>query len=235
MSHKKSIFIISPHPDDAVFSCGEHIYRWKKSGYEITVCTVFTQFSAPQLSLYAIDYLAACGFINVEDFTRQRASEDVEAMRILQVSRIDIGLTTGIFRSIHGQPLYPIAERVYSSQRHPADAITIRVIKQYLRQYMSSHSFSSVLIPRGIGCHIDHLLVRTACEDLFSPEQILYYADLPYATCVHNWNHEDLIKILTSLRSVALFPIHKTRAVSAYTSQRWMLPGWFSCMPEFIF
>ena len=40
----KNFLILSPHLDDAVLNCCNHILSWKKTGYKILVLNIFTKF-----------------------------------------------------------------------------------------------------------------------------------------------------------------------------------------------
>ena len=44
MAIGKEIVVISPHLDDAVVSCCDHILDWKKKGNRVRILTIFTAF-----------------------------------------------------------------------------------------------------------------------------------------------------------------------------------------------
>jgi LmbE family N-acetylglucosaminyl deacetylase len=52
--------------------------------------------------------------------------------------------------------------------------------------------YDFVVIPVGIGCHIDHLMARTAAEQVWQPMQRQYYLDMPYALDPRRWRLRDL-------------------------------------------
>lgn len=213
MAKGKKILILSPHMDDAIFSCGEHIYRWRKNKYEITVCNIFTNFISSSLSDPAIDYLAECGYVNLKDFDHQRKNEDEKAMHIVKIKAINLGLTDALFRS--GAP-------------------NLSSVKRQLKELNLKNAFTKVVVPYGLGGHKDHLLTRQVAEATFSKNKIFYYLEEPYASKRENWSPELCRKILKTLKSIAI-PLRKMPSVYAYTSQLWILPSWFRFMPEIIF
>ncbi|SAK96023.1 LmbE family protein [Caballeronia arationis] len=76
MPEASSILVISPHFDDAVFSCG----AWIASNSNAVVCTVFA--GCPDTRV-ATDWDHQCGFSDARQAMRERIAEDDRALELL--------------------------------------------------------------------------------------------------------------------------------------------------------
>ncbi|MEU6021901.1 PIG-L family deacetylase [Micromonospora sp. NPDC047134] len=202
--------LISPHPDDAVWSCGGVMGEWAAADQSLTVVTVFDgDPSAPGP--------AARGA--TEPALRRR--EDAAALARWPLTRISLGLPEALFRhDPDGRALYPgplaVRRRV-----HPADeSLTVRVA-QALRPLLMR--CDEVLLPLAAASHVDHVIAREAAEfalgDL-APPAVRYYAEFPYPT--------RLPQGLTAHRQPADFDAW-LRAALVYRSQ---VEGMFGSAPR---
>ena len=80
----KKVVILSPHLDDVVLNCCDHILDWKNKNSKITVVTIFTQFKT-DISVNRIkERLLETGFSSLEEQETQRKKEDIKAMQKLK-------------------------------------------------------------------------------------------------------------------------------------------------------
>lgn len=168
---------LSPHLDDAVFSCGALIRDQVDRGDAVTVWTVCAG-DPPNgpLSAYAASLHARWG-LGADAVARRRAEDQTACARV-GAACVHLDLMDCIYRrdpvslhyiyegdeAIFGELAAVEAERLapalaFSWQRKlPADAVLVS--------------------PLALGNHVDHQLVRRAAEMLGKP--LRYYADLPY-------------------------------------------------------
>jgi LmbE family N-acetylglucosaminyl deacetylase len=128
------ILIVSPHLDDAAFSCADLMARHPGT----LVCTLFT--AVPAHGRVRTQWDARCGFADAWQAMRCRTAEDERALRLLRATPIRMGFL----------------DRQYGDSAHP-DAIAAA-----LADLIAAQHCAAVLIPLGL-CHPDHDLVHRAC------------------------------------------------------------------------
>jgi LmbE family N-acetylglucosaminyl deacetylase len=168
-------FLLSPHLDDAVLSCGGLIARWINRGYDVTVVTVFAgDPPAGPLSALAQELHARSG--QEDGAVATRRAEDRIACGRLGASVVHLTFPDAIYRlDPAGLPLYPTEDSLFGPIRAEegplADAVAVAISQ-------ASDAQSTLLCPLGIGGHVDHRLTRSAAEKL--GPGLWYYRDLPY-------------------------------------------------------
>jgi len=172
---------LSPHLDDAIFSCGGFIWEQVHSGEQVTILTVCAG-DPPygELSTYAelLHYVWQTDRNPVE----RRRREDMEACRIVGAHYQHLQIPDCIYRS-SSQKSDAKREFFYTSNEaifgdiHPLDEPTIEAVYQQIEPFVTSGSI--VVSPLAIGNHIDHQITRSAAEKL--GVELYYYADYPYA------------------------------------------------------
>jgi LmbE family N-acetylglucosaminyl deacetylase len=149
-----SLLIVSPHLDDAVFSCSDLMASHPGS----YVSTVFTAMAEdPQLST---EWDLRCGFFSAHRAMQARIAEDERALNGLQAHALRMNF---IDRQYGISP--PLATL----------AVALEVLVQ-------QHLETTVAIPFGL-CHPDHDLVHQACIQVLKrhPEKVwLGYEEAPY-------------------------------------------------------
>jgi LmbE family N-acetylglucosaminyl deacetylase len=188
----KKILVISPHLDDAALSCCDHILDWKKQEHEVTVLTIFTKFSDKYISDSAKKNILACGVTNAKQLETLRKIEDREAMKLLQVRYKYLEFTDGWFRSYLRKPIYP-GKALFEGIISEDDKTLVEKINKRLKGYSD---FEKVIIPFGIGNHVDHVMIRQIAEKIFKTEKLFYYLDQPYTSKIPNWNMELICKYI---------------------------------------
>ncbi|MGD8604505.1 MAG: PIG-L family deacetylase [Anaerolineales bacterium] len=164
---------LSPHLDDAVFSCGGLIARQVADGDFVTVVTVCAgNPPAGVLSPFARSLHERWG----ETITDRRI-EDRMACGRLGASVHHLDIPDAIYR------LGPEDEFLYASEEaifgplHPSEMGLVEHLTTVLLEVIPDEA--SVYSPQAIGGHVDHRLVRRAAVHL--GRSLSYYYDLPYA------------------------------------------------------
>ncbi len=166
------VLVLSPHRDDAAFSCGLLLRALLSAEAHVLLANICT------VSDYA-PYLTQSAMDRVQQVTRAREQEDVVfAAGISQDANAGESLVSLIDLHWQDAPLrwsVDAAEVVEPSPVRPDERDTLA------HAFLQLAACDCVLAPVGVGGHVDHLLVRDAARQAFSPEQLLFYEDLPYA------------------------------------------------------
>ncbi len=227
----KRVVIFSPHLDDVVLNCCDHILDWKNKNSKITVVTIFTQFKT-NVSINRIkERLLETGFSSLEEQETQRKKEDIKAMQKLDVSWHHWGFVDGGFRIHENTLLYPKNTDLFSGITSLHDShLAARLEKKFNRM----RTFDKVVIPLGIGNNIDHVIVRKAAEKVFNPKQIIYYVDYPYALKPRNWLNKKLFDLIFKRKSIKSMSRRKKEILKIYASQIKLLFESFPNYPEIV-
>ncbi|MFJ3903922.1 PIG-L deacetylase family protein [Streptomyces sp. NPDC090025] len=193
------VLVLSPHPDDAVLSCGALLTALLDPRaalpVRVTVLTVFTEAGPPPYTLSARRFLRLCGAVDAAELYAERRAEDRAVLGRLGVARFHAGFVDGLFRRDpapgavrrRAARLVPELGQIYPTYRlhlvrggiSPRDAGTLRLVTHTVRDLLAPGR-GVLFAPLGVGGHADHLLVRTAAELTGLP--VLYYSDFPYNT-----------------------------------------------------
>jgi LmbE family N-acetylglucosaminyl deacetylase len=146
-----SVAILSPHLDDAVFSCW-HVLA---SPQKVAVINVFT--AVPESAKEPPEWDRMTGADDAGERMRLRLEEDRAALALAGRHAQNLDFLESQYRDEPPNLVEPIRESVADAQR--------------------------VFAPAAIGGHSDHELVRDAALALAGEgREVLFYADLPYAT-----------------------------------------------------
>ena len=163
------VVILSPHRDDAAFSCGLLILALARAGIDTLVANVCTRSDyAPYLDTSEAD--------RTLQVTAERAAEDMhftgaaaalsgvtDPIRWIDLQWEDAPLRLGI-------PTRQVLQRA---------ALQSEVFKLALA--LGNLPQAEILLaPLALGDHMDHRLVRSAAMQAFG-HQVILYEDLPYA------------------------------------------------------
>lgn len=184
---------LSPHLDDAVYSCGGLIDDQTQSGEQVEIWSIMAgDPPAGELSSFARALHQRWGVKgNPVEIRRQ---EDRQACRLLGATPRHFPYPDCIYRRSAGKdsPLYA-GEKDLFGGIHPQDQSLRGELSHQLGELLEDGA--RVVAPLGIGQHVDHLLVRSAVRDL--KREIFYYADAPYR------RQPQGVEILTILRKSA--------------------------------
>ena len=206
---------LSPHLDDAVFSCGGRIHGELAEGLSVLIATVATAPAPARLSRYAARFHRRGGL--GEDAMEARRQEDREAAGALGAEVLHLGVPDAMYRvdPETGRPLYP---GLLSLLGRPRPGDTLRPL---LRQALDELPEGDLLLlPFAIGGHVDHRLTRGIAETVCADREVAYWEDFPYLRRwyrpgpkpVPGWRSE-----LVDLDEEALEA--RCRAMAAYGSQ----------------
>lgn len=158
--------VVSPHPDDAVWSLGGRLAKWVAAQEPVTVITVFD--GAGRVDP-AEPWRAVAE-------PRVRRAEDEDALACLGVRRISLGLADAALRTTGSQYRYTHPRRLFGAPS-PQDADLAEVLAARLRPWCAAAA--EVHAPLAAGHHVDHVLVREAVARL-KPARTVWYEEFPY-------------------------------------------------------
>jgi LmbE family N-acetylglucosaminyl deacetylase len=166
---------LSPHLDDAVFSCGGLIWEQTQQGHTVEIWTIFADDPPPgELSSLATSLHQDWDLTH--DPIQIRRNEDSEACQILGAKPKYLPYLDCIYRkSAQGDFYYQREEDIFGGM-DPADHTLIDLLSQDLKDHLPPDA--AIAAPLGIGNHVDHEITRKAVRELSVP--IYYYADYPY-------------------------------------------------------
>jgi LmbE family N-acetylglucosaminyl deacetylase len=167
---------LSPHLDDAVFSCGGLIGRFVNSGEAVTVLTVCAG-DPPTLPVSPFARALHERWGVVSGAAPVRRAEDRVACGLLGSSVIHLDIPDAIYRLAgDGSALYP-DEAAIMGPLAGGDNPRLERVVGLLGETCPPEALLDC--PSSIGGHVDHRLARVAAERLGRP--LWYYFDLPYA------------------------------------------------------
>ena len=210
------ILILSPHLDDAVLSCFDHITAWKKNNENVFIVSIFTRFGINNTHLSIRKRLKETGFSSCKEQERTRKKEDVRAMNAIGASWEHLNYTDAGYRMSGRKVIYLNSNSLFSGKISPYDHKLIKSIEPRLNKLKK---VDKILIPLGVGRNIDHVIVKKIAEKLFKPKQIIYYLDYPYALSISNWSVSNLLKLFLKRKSLRKTTERKRKVMRLYSSQ----------------
>ncbi|MCK6470945.1 MAG: PIG-L family deacetylase [Planctomycetes bacterium] len=153
--------VVSPHLDDAVFSCGGLIARLSQRG-QVLLLNLFTQF--PQAKMVRAVRLGP-----------ERHAEEQAAARFLGVSTYSFNLLDAAFR----RPEYGMLGNIFKPPVQD-DVASIKDLREEVLGFLDRLDYEYLYVPLGIGWHVDHILTYSIFEGQQADSRIRYYEDAPY-------------------------------------------------------
>ena len=208
----KTVLALSPHLDDAAFSCGATMARLADAGWRVCMATAFTRSIHP-----AQGFALACqldkGLPAETDYMALRRQEDRNAAAHLGVTDLrwldlpeaphrGYDSAAALFGPIHG---------------HDTIANDLALL---LKNLVADLHPDLVLAPQGLGNHVDHRQMIRAIMDAIPDAPLAFYRDTPYAL-----RNPDALPYVTrdGLEPFAIDIAHglerKVAAAAAYVSQ----------------
>jgi LmbE family N-acetylglucosaminyl deacetylase len=170
---RKTALVLSPHLDDAAFSCGGTMAQLVDAGWRVCMATAFTRSIHP-----AKGFALACqldkGLGPEIDYMARRQDEDRVAADLLGVHDLRwLDLPEAPHRGYDSAPALfgPV---------HDDDDVW-RDLSPMLADLASELRPSLVLGPQGLGNHIDHRQMIRALLDAVPDAPLAFYRDTPYA------------------------------------------------------
>ena len=210
--------ILSPHLDDAVLSCGAIIYDLiHQQQHNVEIWTLFAG-DPPDGSLSPFAHELHERWNTGDRAPLIRRAEDKLACERLGATPRHLTYPDCVYRLRTGsdQPLIMRNEDLFL-HGFIAEIPLVEEITQKLQKNISANSI--LLLPLGVGNHIDHLITRAAGEKLSNSKY--YYADFPYS----GEHAEDIPLKIPKTATRIHYPVNNQAvaawqyAVEAYTSQ----------------
>lgn len=208
---------LSPHLDDAIFSCGGIIAQQVETGAEVEVWTLFAgKPPVTPLSNFAQHLHNRYGYGS--DPIGGRIAEDKAACSLLGIKYRHFPFLEAIYRQPNNKKdfLYPTLSSIFD-EPNSNDTLQPDNILQALCEHLKTDA--RLAVPLGIGKHIDHFLSRRAAEQIGKP--LWFYEDFPYAASVRLAMEQLPVSGLREKK----FPVGEgnvllwEKAVAAYKSQ----------------
>lgn len=146
---------LSPHLDDAVFSCAGMIQQIIAAGNTVVVASVFTTGSSSHEGRWA---------------------EDLAAAAQLGFQTRHLHVLDAPFRS----PAYQSFSDILYGW-HEADKATSQAVVAHFQALEEDYQPSKVFAPLAAGTHVDHRIVHQAARELGWADRVCFYEDRPYA------------------------------------------------------
>jgi len=209
---------LSPHYDDAIYSCGGTIYELTQEGHDVEILTLMA--GVPDLPVPDTPVLK-------DNHQRWdigdnpvviRRKEDEQAASILGAKTRYFDLPDCIYRVADGEALYPTEESLWENV-HPDDPAIAAL------QSLSIENVDMIYAPMGVGLHVDHLIVRNRAWELAQSGAfpVQFYVEYPYLRSrqavedAFEYFPAGLTSVKRSFSEIAMQ--HKIKAMSAYRSQ----------------
>ena len=208
--------VLSPHLDDAVYSCGGWIWEQTQAGEHVEIWTVCAG-DPPPGPLSPFTQSLHTRWKTGADAGEVRRVEDQSAASRLGAGIRHLDLPDCIYRRdpVSGEALYA-SEAAIFGEVHPSEKPVITWLSALIAEIPPE---TESVCPLTLGGHVDHRLVRTAAEQAGCVGR--YYADYPY---VARGDADITIRLPAGWRAQVL-PISEpgikawTEAIAMYTSQ----------------
>jgi LmbE family N-acetylglucosaminyl deacetylase len=182
-SESGPLLVLSPHLDDAPLSCAGLIARATDEARRVVVLVLFAG-SPPAGSLppAARDHHRICGL--GEDAMAVRIGESDAAMSVLSAEPRYLDLLDAVYRlRSDGTPAYPHWTDVHDTSHAPETEI-VEAVTGAIASALRSFRPNLVLLPLGVGGHVDHSAVHAAAlraKERAASILWMAYEDVPYA------------------------------------------------------
>jgi len=163
---------LSPHLDDAAFSCGGLMAQLADAGWRCVMATAFTATVLP-VTGFALACQLDKGLGANVDYMALRREEDRAAAAILGV--VDLRWL-GLLEAPHRG--YASAPALFGELAE--DDEVWRPLAAMVAGLMDELQPDLVLAPQGLGGHVDHRQMIRAVQHA-SPRHLAFYRDTPYA------------------------------------------------------
>ncbi|MEM8858638.1 MAG: PIG-L family deacetylase [Chloroflexota bacterium] len=221
---------LSPHYDDAVYSCGGTIAELSSQKKDVTVLTVCAGIPPDSgLSYFAETLHERWGLRDpkaVSEMIQFRRREDKAALQILGAKSHYLDIPDCIYRrgGERNRWFYPREESLFGSLSGAEDSLISDIARSFLKisdDLSANPDQIEVITPLAIGNHVDHQLVRYAAERAFGSETLTYYQDFPYIRERDQiLTYENSMDWKSEIRYLSEISVNKkVSAMAAYESQ----------------
>lgn len=179
-----STIFLSPHFDDAVFSCGGLIADLARNGGRPQIATLFA--APPETGVSGFAAALHRRDAGEGNLPRLRRTEDLVAASALGAEALHLPFLDCIYRRApDGAWLYESEASLFGAVS-PHDAKLTRAICSYLAANgLAPRSGTRIYAPLGLGRHVDHVISHRVGRALMrAGGDVLFYEDFPY--CMRN-------------------------------------------------
>ena len=164
---------VSPHLDDAAFSCGGTLARLAAAGWRVVVATAFTR-SVARPTGFALACQTDKGLGPDVDYMAVRRVEDGAALAALRAEPVWLDLAEAPHRG------YGSAAELFGplGTDDEAGPDVLRLVAAQVEALEPD----LILAPQAIGGHVDHVQVVRALEALSPRQPVLWWRDFPYVS-----------------------------------------------------
>ncbi|MCK6490424.1 MAG: PIG-L family deacetylase [Planctomycetes bacterium] len=156
-----ALVVVSPHLDDAVFSCAGAIAAARARG-PVLVLNVFSRFSG-EVRRHGV----VLGAMRQEEERRAAAALGFASVCL---DELDASCRRPEYRAIGNVFRPPVA----------ADEAWLPALRDRLQAALAGCSWDLLLAPLAVGWHVDHLLVHRALAGWRGRPDLAWYEDVPY-------------------------------------------------------
>lgn len=216
----KKILTLSPHLDDAAFSVGPLLAEFATNA-RVTVATVFTQ-TVTNPSGFALACQEDKGLAPDVDYMDLRRKEDEEWAKIIGADVVHGHFMEAPHRGYHSpvELFGPILD---------SDEIKLSLTK-WLDEIIDISTPDLILVPLGIGGHVDHQWVRKiASEAITACATLVFFKDQPYSWKSNDDSLKDMLNGLSPSFDLGISCHHDSieRALAAAESYKTQIPFQF--------
>jgi LmbE family N-acetylglucosaminyl deacetylase len=225
---------LSPHLDDAVFSCGGLIHAQRRAGEKVGVLTLCAGSPGPDaVPPLAQQYESAWG-VPGEGMARRRA-ENAALLSGWGVLNVEFDTGDAIYRVYNSVPLYACRADLFG-QPLPQDAGLLPLWEARL-QNLAAQEASSVTLyaPLGVGGHVDHELARCLGQRLGEAGwRTWFYEDYPYVETVERGLEAARERFGRRAWRSHVLPIDVGAKIEGVRAYRTQLGGVFGCDKDLV-
>lgn len=223
----KTIYL-SPHFDDAVYSCGGTIALQARQGQRPLVITVFAGLPERCCGWYSLAYRVHRGMgFNLlasresRTIVIVRRQEDRRALACLDADALWLNYLDAVYRG--RPPYYTQLHELIGGKLHQQDMLLLRRLEEELLVLHKRLPGVIWYVPLGVGGHLDHQIVSRAAEGLIANgASVRYYEDFPYVADKNalERRHEELSQQFSPLIVGVSETLHlREKAAALYASQ----------------
>ncbi|WP_205880452.1 PIG-L deacetylase family protein [Lichenicoccus roseus] len=201
---------LSPHLDDAVFSCGGTLARLADAGWRVVVATLFTA-SVPAPQGFALACQLDKGLEASVDYMELRRHEDATACDRLMAQARWLPFPEAPHRG------YESAKELFGPVH--AEDKAADLLRPALQDLLEQLRPDLLLAPQAIGGHVDHVIAVSAILSLATKSPMLWWRDFPYVVrAAERVPFADIMARLDEI-AVPVEPQPRSLACEAYESQ----------------
>jgi len=166
---------LSPHLDDVSFSCGGLVWEQTRAGHTVEIWTLCAGDPPPgPFSSFA--HSLHTRWKTGREAVAQRRMEDAASCACLHAGCRHWSVPDCIYRTdAQGVHLYASEAAIFG----PLHASESELVEQLAGQFSQAlPAQAEVVVPIGVGQHVDHRLMRAVSDRLSRP--LWYYAEVPY-------------------------------------------------------